>query len=335
MLYLPCRSEEEYFAAVRSWQPQEPWPVPPNVDAAAQRFEHLLSDEFSWDLGVRPGIVMASGGGFTWGSALLLATVTGRELRVVGQEALADGLTAAVGRWTEVQAWAHAYRGCRGVGIMTGRSDVNVNLAVLKSLRTSRTRQGRSLFVFPGGAGSAHSDGISASELRVAPPVQVLDVRSHGRWCCAVFPDGVVCGRQPFDFAEPVLLESETERLPACVQGDGCFRDLTGAQRIPADELDAEVVILESCRAFPPPGAVEPSEMSVALTAYQGNARAVIAAVGNFIPRGGDGIALALLAGKNLSEAVGNFRDRVQGLALNEIALLGDPAMTLGRGSRS
>jgi hypothetical protein len=132
-----------------------------------------------------------------------------------------------------------------------------------------------------------------------------------------------------------VLLESETERLPACVQGDGCFRDLTGAQRIPADELDAEVVILESCRAFPPPGAVEPSEMSVALTAYQGNARAVIAAVGNFIPRGGDGIALALLAGKNLSEAVGNFRDRVQGLALNEIALLGDPAMTLGRGSRS
>lgn len=311
------------------WHPGAAWPLPgPGVPP--DELVALLAGTGEWELTQRSGVVAAAALGATSDAAALLARATGRDLIHLtdNTELPVDGPVALVGRADQIRApWWDSDR----VGVVTGRTDAEVNFAVLKALKSSGAPARDLVYVFPGGPGAASADGTTVREVANTGSVRFLTLRTHGRSCCAVFPDGLICGRVEYDLGTSVPIAGPARRLPPCVQGGSCFRDLTSVERRPARKLEADVVLLESCRAYPTDPETEPHEVSLGLSVFSGRPRLVIAARGNHAPTAATSARVreALLAGATALEAVARGTAGEGADEMSRLGILGDPSQVV------
>ncbi|GAA3737101.1 hypothetical protein [Micromonospora maritima] len=340
-------TEQEWFTAAEGWQPSDPFPL---VEGPAlRRYEELLApaplppvQRLAW-----PGVVVSCGSRRSEVVGGLLAEATGRDrLHVAPEEMpaalarLGDSYVALVGLLTDLDAigdWPASWHA--RVGVVTARDLPALVALVYRTLTVAAAAgPGVGRLVHPVMPGASRADVTSIDEIDALTTRGhgLLVLNSHGRECCVHLPDGVVCGRSdaPSDAAPPDGAAPPGVRTPSCLRGGGCFRpELSPSQRVPASSLRGTVVLAHACDAIAFGVNALPHRVSVTLGLLEGNAVAVLGAVGRHEPDPGtsermlSGIARGLRPGDVLRElnamAAGGTGE------LTRFGLLGDPSLAL------
>ncbi|MFI1409872.1 hypothetical protein ACH4Y0_08125 [Streptomyces sp. NPDC020707] len=345
--------EAAYVRAASSWRTGQPFPLlaGPELDRSARWLNEQAGENSDLpDIReqVLPGIVLSCGGAESGAVARLLATSTGRPLHQVDPADVLDVLgeaeapyVALVGLAEEIEQVGD-WMGTRhsGLGIVTARTASGLSTFVYRSLTEAFTMPAPTRrLVHPLMADSQDADVVGIDDIDVLRGERsgLLVLRTHGRECCVHLPDGIVCGRS--DAPGPgVATSGRDRRVPACLEGFGCYRhDLKPKARVPAHELAGSVVFVHACDSLSPGFNSMPSSVNISLGLVDGTAIAVIGTIGR---HRGDPFAegvleRALQGGMTLGDAVRclNARGETTGGELSRFGLLGDPARTFAPAS--
>ncbi|GAA3728765.1 hypothetical protein GCM10022225_07670 [Plantactinospora mayteni] len=335
------RSVRGYLSAAERWTPGDHFPVlagPPLERYRAIQPDRRLPRVVATK---RAGRVVSIGGPVSRAAARLLAVATARPHRhVPAQELLGElanepgSLSAVVGLPAEF-ALVGDWPGRDGVpvGILTARSPAALSGLIYRSLTVEAGVEDRTFVAsHPLLPGAAEADAASFAELgqlRERRAALVM-LSGQGRECCTSLLDGMICGRaRPLGVPLPLVAG---ERATPCVSGAGCFRtDLTPADLLPAAEIHARLVLVQSCSAIAVGTNAYPAALSVTLGLLDGTAVAIVGALGvhladRYVP---GRLQDALAEGVPLGEIVGRLSEAGGGTALTRFGLLGDPALVL------
>lgn len=163
-------------------------------------------------------------------------------------------------------------------------------------------------------------------------PHDLVTIRAHGRECGLLLRDGMLCGRDRTTGSGEGA--AATRPLTACEQGQGCFRNgWQGNRIVPIAEINAKVILVDSCRALRVANGEFQPTVSLALATLDGSA---LAFVGSTWLRSqeldiGQLIAAQLRLGQPLSVAVAaanaSLDDEPE--AFGPLAVLGDGGIRL------
>ncbi|SDH48902.1 hypothetical protein SAMN05216553_12443 [Lentzea fradiae] len=335
----------EYERTAAGWRPGEAFPV---LDGAAlTRYEDVLRAEGRPELPAVtatawPGAVASLGAAATHAAGALLAAATSRphhrtDLTSLGGllDSLHDvpvALVATADDLADLGDWP----GMRhpGLGVVTARSAESLSCLIYRTLTVQARASSRDVVVtHPMAAGADEADAVALDELRplVRGPVTSLRVLSHGRECCLLLPDGLVCGRgtaEPPADVDPAL----RVRLPSCLRGEGCWRqDLGDEDRIAASSIDTRLAFLQTCSSVAVGNNAHPPSVGVGLGFLEGTTVAVVGTIGLHVAYRPfyDDLAGALHGGARLGEAVARLNQVAvaEGGESARFGLLGDPAL--------
>ncbi|WP_052850397.1 hypothetical protein [Streptomyces avicenniae] len=341
-----CDDAHSYEQLAASWRPGFPFPV--MNGPSLTNYEEVLRAEgtvglpevtsASW-----PGVVVSLGNPVAHAAAGLLARATSRPHRRVDSAGLYPALeefeavpVALVATAADIAALGD-WPGSRHprFGLVTSRTDESLSSLIYRTLTLrSRAAADDILMIHPTAVGADKADAVAMDELRplVRGPSRTLQVLTHGRECCLVLFDGLVCGRGTAAPPAEVDLPAHT-RMPSCLRGEGCWRqDLGDEDRIAASSIDARLVVLQTCDSIAVGNNAHPLSVGVGLGFMDGTTVAVVGTVGFHIAQGPvfDDVADALHEGARLGEAV--ERLNAAGEANREFAefgLLGDPSLQM------
>ncbi|MFI7134868.1 hypothetical protein ACIBQ1_55035 [Nonomuraea sp. NPDC050153] len=341
-----CDDALSYERLAASWQPGFAFPV--MTGPSLTRYENVLRSEgvvelpavisASW-----PGVVVSMGDPVAHAAAGLLASATSRPHHRADStslygvlddfEAVPVALVATAGDTARLGDWP-GIRHPR-FGLVTSRTAESLSCLIYRTLTLhSRAVADDIAVIHPTAVGADHADAVAMDELRplLQRPGRALQVLSHGRECCLVLVDGLVCGRGTA--APPAGADlAARRRMPPCLRGEGCWRQELGDEdRIAASSIDVQLAFLQTCDSIAVGNNAHPLSVGVALGFMEGTTVAVVGTVGFHIAQRPlfDDLAGAIRGGARLGEAVELLN--AAGEANREFTrfgLLGDPSLQI------
>lgn len=295
----------------------------------------------------REGIVISCGDGVAKHLASVLAAATSRdhvsaapddvESVIAAASPLPTALVGSLEDIGHVGTWP-GFFGER-VGVLTGTTGRDLARLALRTIAGPRAVQRTVLATGPTGSRAFEADALSLDELVMeleVGPAQTAFIESHGRECCVNLPGGMICGLDAANVQLP-LVPGTVTRLPPCLQGDGCYREgLLPHEFLTAQQIDADLIVVESCNAISLGVNSEPLAVSVTLRMLQGTCRAVIGAVGNHAPHPDAYPTLRRLLHEGLP--LGDILAQLNRMGtavvgpFGRLGLLGDPGLVLALG---
>ncbi|MFI7136112.1 hypothetical protein ACIBQ1_61450 [Nonomuraea sp. NPDC050153] len=341
-----CDDALSYERLAASWRPGCPFPV--MTGPSLTNYENVLRSEGTAEM---PAVISASWAGvvlslsnpMAHAAAGLLASATSRPHHRVDPaglypaldqfEAVPVALVATAADIARLGDWP----GTRHpqFGLVTSRTEESLSCLIYRTLTLScRAAAGDIAMIHPMAVGADKADAVAMDELRplVRSPGRTLQVVSHGRECCLVLSDGLVCGRGTA--ASPVGADlAARTRMPSCLRGEGCWRqDLEDNDRIAASSIDVQLAFLQTCDSIAVGNNAHPLSVGIGLGFMEGTTVAVVGTVGFHIVQRPlfDDLADAIHGGARLGEAV--ERLNAMGEANREFTrfgLLGDPSLQI------
>jgi hypothetical protein len=180
---------------------------------------------------------------------------------------------------------------------------------------------------------------VTPARLRaeLAGAAAVLAGRGHARDCLVHLNGGGICGR---DAESPALTElplvsgTWSGHVTACQQSAGCWRDdVAMHNHLRAADIDAAVVVLDSCQTAIAGGGRIRTDTALPMTLLANNAVAVACAVGSRVGAAHTPslfralLRSGLATGQALAEINGNVR--ADPSALGKLVLFGDAGLVL------
>ncbi|MFI6919981.1 hypothetical protein ACIBIZ_08505 [Nonomuraea spiralis] len=339
-----CDDALSYARLAASWQPGSAFPV--MTGPSLTRYENVLRSEgadalpevigASW-----PGVVVSLGDPMAHAAAGLLASATSRPHHRTDPAGLDDvlddhaavpvALVATAADAARLGDWP-GNRHPR-FGLVTSRTQESLSCLIYRTLTlSSRAAADDIALIHPTAAGAEQADAVALDELRplLQRPGRALQVLTHGRECCLMLVDGLVCGRGTD--APPVGADlAARTRMPSCLRGEGCWRQELGDEdRIAASSIDVQLAFLQSCDSISVGNNAHPLSVGVALGFMEGTTVAVIGTVGFHIAQRPlfDDLAGAVRGGARLGEAVGELNAAGESnREFTRFGLLGDPSL--------
>jgi hypothetical protein len=229
--------------------------------------------------------------------------------------------------------------GVRMVGVLTARDLDTLSALIAKSVlgigaSADRTVSVDTVFTAPGENNPTSLDEFLA---RVGDGVSMLGMTTHGRECLMHLDDAVVCGRAlgPRPLTPEVPAIDPDRRLmgrTSCQWEEGCFRDhWTSDRLLPAAEVRAFLVFMDSCGAMKTGSSQFDSSTTVVLSLLEGDVAGIVCSpwTRDGLPRLSDVFCAAVRGGMSLGAAVTLANEAVtrSGRSVGLFSLLGDAGM--------
>lgn len=224
-------------------------------------------------------------------------------------------------------------------GVFTSRTEAGLSALLIKGvLARSLMSKGTALLsnsVDPSDSQKEVRPSVSEARAAAEDGAGALVFAGHGRECAVHLQDGVVCGRD-VDWSNGPTSIPETcwAGIPACQQGDGCFRrGIDDSKRVAASLFDCVVAIVNSCMSFKLAESQFTPEVSLALSFVEGYATAAFGTpwVGTDGWHVGPLAAWCIEGGASLGECLkflnGSIRESRSEIGL--FCLLGDAGLVL------
>ncbi|GAA3836891.1 hypothetical protein GCM10022226_68570 [Sphaerisporangium flaviroseum] len=339
-------SEEDFIVRARSWTHGRPFPLlnGPSVERYRDRLRRRGRHRWpAADTRPRDGVVLSVGGQANTAAGALLAGATSRPHSHVGLGELAEvvgrhagepiALVGLVDDFAPLGDWPGHL--APRLGVVTARDASSLSCLVYRTLTLPALDAARDWVInHPDDEEADSADAVGWDELGslTDEPLRVLAMRTHGMECSANLPDAILCGRS--DYLRPPLPLLEERRAVSCLRGAGCYRkDLKEEQRIAACDIDANVVITQTCMSVAVGNNVFPGEIGFGVGFLAGTAVAVVGTIGKHLEDAGymhqmrDGLDAGRPIGETLERV--NRQARLVGGEMSRLGLLGDPTLVL------
>ncbi|MFI6178983.1 hypothetical protein ACIA8R_25845 [Nonomuraea sp. NPDC051191] len=331
----------------RSWAPGQPFPVLDGPSVERYRSVLLRRGRPEWpaiDGSPRDGVVLSVGGEESEAAAVLLARATDRPHAHLGLSELAGAIgrhadepIALVGLVDDFAALGD-WPGCLAprLGVVTARDASSLSCLVYRTLTLHALGQARDFTILhPEDEEADSADAVAWDELLSLKdePVRLLAMRTHGMECGANLPDAILCGRSDY-LGKPLPVLNGEHRAVSCLRGAGCYRkDLKDEQRLPVADLDASVVLAQSCMSVAVGNNVFPGDVGFGVGFMAGTAVAVIGTIGKHLDDAGfmHEMRAGLAAGGSLGHVLEQVNEQAMlvGGEMSRFGLLGDPTLVL------